>query len=245
MKFTSVLLALSAVVAMVQAVPLSKRDVEGDVQGDAGYNGLVVIGHVPIDLRKRFVDSILERVPISGISKRDLVQSIPTDVSAIQNLINGLVDPVQVTLATLVQIAVDAHFHLNLGIANVVEAHVEIQAAIQTAIGVAVTENLTGLDDTIKSLVNNAVTTAWTVDIDALATQAIDLIHDRVAEVVVQVNASILADIYAKIMALGLVQITVAVDLDAKLGLDVDMVVGRLLGDLPTIKQRLVENLVQ
>ncbi|KAK3825852.1 MAG: hypothetical protein J3Q66DRAFT_110486 [Benniella sp.] len=243
MKFTSVLLALSAVVAMVQAVPLSKRDVEGDV----GFNGLVYIGRDPIniDLRKRFVDSILERVPISGISKRDLAQSIPTDISTIQNAIDGLVAPIQVTLATLVQVAVDAHIQLALGVAGIVEANADIQAAIKAVIGVAVTANLSGLEDTIKSLVNNAVTTAETVDVNALAAQAADLIHDRVAEVVVQVNVLVLAEIYAHIKALGLVDIPVSVNLAAELGLDVEVVVGQLIGDLSVIKQNLLDNFVQ
>jgi hypothetical protein len=160
MKFTSVILALSAVVAMVQAAPLvdpndSKRAVEGDVDIDVGWfhfpsipfsadlrkrgteedaqGGAGGTFHPPItvpigvNLRKRFLDDI---PPISGISKRDLAQSTLADVSTIQNAIDGLVAPIQVTLATLVQVAVDTHIQLALGIAGIVEANADIQGTV-------------------------------------------------------------------------------------------------------------------
>ncbi|KAF9349727.1 hypothetical protein BGX34_001633 [Mortierella sp. NVP85] len=274
MRFTSVLLALSAVVAMVLAAPLidpndSKRAVEGDVEIDVGWFHFPSIPfsvdlrkrgteeeaqgdagdtfHPPItvpigiNLRKRFLDNI---PPISGISKRDLAQSIPADISTIQSAINGLVSPVKSTLATIVQVAVDRHIQLALGIAGVVEANAEIKVAIIDMVDTTVTESLAVFEDTIKNLVNSAVT-AETVDVNALAAQATDQIHDRVAEVVAQINVLVLAEVYTLIEGLDLVDIPVTVNRAAELGLDIEVTIGQLIGDLSYVKQYFIDHLVQ
>jgi hypothetical protein len=169
MKFTSVVLALSAVVAMVQAAPiapvvdglsgnLSKRGVNGDVGGEVGGNRIIIPVQAPVDvsllpettLRKRDVAGSLDadvdvdvdantqglveinRSAQVHVNRRDLAQSVPTDISTIQNAIDGLVAPIQVTLATLVQVAVDTHIQLALGVTGIVEANADIQGTVMS-----------------------------------------------------------------------------------------------------------------
>jgi hypothetical protein len=51
--------------------------------------------------------------------------------------------------------------------------------------------------------------------------------------------------VYAEVKVLDIVEIPVAVDVHAKLGLDVEVVVGQLLAKLPAVDDSLVLDLVQ
>ncbi|KAK3825853.1 MAG: hypothetical protein J3Q66DRAFT_396776 [Benniella sp.] len=247
MKFTSVLLALSAVVAMVQAVPFSdtticKHDV-GDVQGATTVHGLISVGNIPInlDLRKRFVDSILERatggVPISGISKRDLAQSVSTDINIIQNAIYDLAAPIEATLTPMIREAFIAITRI--------DANADIQVVVKDFIGVGITENLTVeyIGYTVKTLVNSAVR-GEIVDIYSAAAQAADLVHSLAGEVVLYLQLTDLDPVCKSIKALGF-----EID-DAcyrfHLRFDIQEVVRKILGrDINDLEEEFIQKLVE
>jgi hypothetical protein len=124
MKFTSVILALSAVVAMVQAAPLPEVPL-----GPAGGVDFCIPAGLPIvpgiPLCGADGDSTLSNLP-GDIVKRDLTKAIPADISTIQNTIHHVADQVQFDLETLVTVEVNAYIQANLNVANIVSIDAEV-----------------------------------------------------------------------------------------------------------------------
>jgi len=116
--------------------------------------------------------------------------------------------------------------------------------AIRAVIHAAIADIYPGLDATIDRLVNKAVTAADTVNVNELVPEVISLIHALITKVVVAVDVEVLAKVYAEVKVLDIVEIPAAVDVDAKLGLDVEVVVGQLLAHLPDV-DNLAKDLVQ
>ncbi|KAK3825850.1 MAG: hypothetical protein J3Q66DRAFT_396773 [Benniella sp.] len=261
MKFTSVILALSAVVAMVQAaplpdVPLGPGGVDVDGVLPPQVSGLPCIP-VGLPIPPPAVpgvpalppcaadgDSTLSNLPGTGIVKRDLTKAIPADISTIQNTIHTVADQVQIDLENLVTVEVNAYIQAHLHVANIVSIDAEVLVAIRAVIRAAIGDIYPGLDATIDGLVNKAVTAADKVNVNELVPEVISLIHDLITKVVVAVDVEVLAKVYAEVKVLDIVEIPVAVDVHAKLGLNVEAVVGQLLANLP-VADNLVKDLVQ
>ncbi|KAF9361385.1 hypothetical protein BGX34_007151, partial [Mortierella sp. NVP85] len=130
MKFTSVILALSAVVAMVQAAPIP--DLPVIVAGDTRPGLPVEHPNAGIPLAKRVslglnVDNDDPSATNTGIiTKRALTESIPADISIIQNTIHIAADQVQINLESLVTAEVNAHIQAHLHVANIVSVDAEV-----------------------------------------------------------------------------------------------------------------------
>jgi len=137
MKFTSVILALSAVVAMVQAAPLPEVplgpvggvDVGGVLPPQAsGFPcipaGLPSVPGIPPCAAEG--DSTLSNLPDTDIVKRDLTKAIPADISIIQNTIHSVADQVQIDLEALVTVEVNAYIQAHLHVANIVSIDAEV-----------------------------------------------------------------------------------------------------------------------
>ncbi|KAK3825849.1 MAG: hypothetical protein J3Q66DRAFT_436844 [Benniella sp.] len=270
MKFTSVILALSAVVAMVQAAPLPQLPVAlpnlaggasplgavGSLPVVGGVSGgIAPLGGVVASVRETVDDSVAPTVEnlvggeidvpaLNKVNKRDLTKAIPADTSTIQNTIHTVADQVQIDLENLVTVEVNAYIQARLHIANIASIDAEVPVAIRAVIRAAIGDIYPGLEATIDGLVNKAVTAADKVNVNELVPKVISLIHDLITKVVVTVDVEVLAKVYAEVKVLDIVEIPVNVDVDAKLGLNVEVVVGQLLANLP-VADNLVKNLVQ
>jgi len=122
MKFTSVILALSAVVAMVHAAPLPDLpDTTKTVGGIGGGVGDVLPAGT---LRKRFVDDVPPGVDLPvgpksvSLAKRDLNKAIPTDFSIIQNTFQTVANDAGINLENAlyaqVTTVLQEKFHLEI-----------------------------------------------------------------------------------------------------------------------------------
>ncbi|KAK3825843.1 MAG: hypothetical protein J3Q66DRAFT_384953 [Benniella sp.] len=259
MKFTSVILALSAVVAMVQAAPLP--DVPLGPVGGVDVNGVLppqVSGLPCIPAGLPSVpgapalptcapvdgDSTLSNLPGTGIAKRDLTKAIPADISTIRNTIHSVADQVQIDLESLVTVEVNAYIQAHLHVANIVSIDAEVLVAIRAVIRAAIGDIYPNLDATIDGLVNKAVTAADKVNVNELVPEVVSLIHSLITKVVATVDVEVLAKVYAEVKVLDIVEIPVNVDVDAKLGLNVEVVVGQLLANLAVV-DNLAKDLVQ
>jgi len=128
MKFTSVILALSAVVAMVQAAPVP--DLPVIPFGDVTRPGLPVERPNASVLAKRISFGLVDIDPSATntgiVMKRDLTKAIPADISTIQNTIHSVADQVQIDLEALVTVEVNAYIQAHLHVANIVSIDAEV-----------------------------------------------------------------------------------------------------------------------
>ncbi|KAK3825842.1 MAG: hypothetical protein J3Q66DRAFT_436837 [Benniella sp.] len=249
MKFTSVILALSAVVAMVQAAPVP--DLPVIPFGDDTRPGLPVEHpNVSVPLAKRIVLGLVAHIDDPSatntgiVTKRALSDDILADISTIQNTIHTVADQVQIDLENLVTVEVNAYIQAHLHVANIVSIDAEVLVAIRAVIHAAIGDIYPGLDATIDGLVNKAVTAADKVNVNELVPEVISLIHALITKVVATVDVEVLAKVYAEVKVLDIVEIPVNVDVDAKLGLNVEAVVGQLLANL-AIVDNLAKDLIQ
>ncbi|KAK3825841.1 MAG: hypothetical protein J3Q66DRAFT_110397, partial [Benniella sp.] len=266
MKFTSVILTLSAVVAMVQAAPivpvdgltgalplpgsqesLSKRDIIG-VDTEVRKRDIDLEIDTDVNISKRDINANVDATVDENVNvdlrKRGLAESTLTDIGVIQNTIGNVVANVAVSLEATVQAEVTVYFEKHFAIPNIVSVDASVAATIRAVIDVAIANIYPGLNGKINDLVDNAAASTNTVDVKSLVPGVSSLITDIVTQVVVAVDVLVLSEVAATVKVLGKIDVPVKVAAGVKVGLDIKAVVGKVLS-LPAVEKDLTKNLVQ